>query len=212
MKKSEKTPIYHITHIKNLSSIIQTGGLWCDTEVCKQSVSHTGIAYSELKTRRSRKRVPIDPGGVLADYVPFYFANRSPMLLAIHRGQVDGYSGGQEQIVYLVSSVEMVEKTSCRWCFSEGHAVEAVTAFFQDVQQLDRIDWDVIRNRSWANTDQDPDRKRRKQAEFLVHQFFPWDLVESIAAKDAASVHNISRLLTGCTHRPSVFTKPDWYY
>ena len=77
------TAIYHITHIDNLLRIIQAGGLWCDAECTQQGIQPVGIAYANLKDRRSRTRVP-ELGGVLADYVPFYFANRSPMLGAIH--------------------------------------------------------------------------------------------------------------------------------
>lgn len=33
---------------------------------------------------------------------------------------------------------------------------------------LERLDWNAIRSRHWADTPEDPDRKRRKQAEFLA--------------------------------------------
>ena len=44
---------------------------------------------------------------MLADYVPFYFAPRSPMLYAIYKCNVQDYTGSQEEIVYLVSTVEI---------------------------------------------------------------------------------------------------------
>ena len=95
------TDIYHITHIDNLASIVQAGGLWCDAECASHNISSVEIAYTDLKQRRNRTVVP-ELGGVLSDYVPFYFANRSPMLGAIHTGRVQGYAGGQQAIVYLV--------------------------------------------------------------------------------------------------------------
>ena len=108
------TPIYHITHVDNLPGIVQAGGLWCDAVRRRQGFPCVGIAHENLKARRSRKSVqdgsgrPIAAGGVLADYVPFYFANRSPMLCAVHYKKIVGYAGGQHDIVHLVSAVETV--------------------------------------------------------------------------------------------------------
>jgi hypothetical protein len=63
--------------------------------------------------------------------------------------------------------------------------VEAMTDFFEDLAYLDQVDWAVIDHRSWRNTEEDPDRKRRKQADFLVYQSFPWSWIESIGVINA---------------------------
>jgi hypothetical protein len=42
------TPIYHITHGRNLSRIIQTGGLWCDAERIRQGFECVGTAHERL--------------------------------------------------------------------------------------------------------------------------------------------------------------------
>lgn len=57
--------------------------------------------------KASRRRVPVNagPGGVVADHVPFYLAPRSPMMYAIHMGNVASYAGGIDPLVYLVSSI-----------------------------------------------------------------------------------------------------------
>jgi hypothetical protein len=39
-------------------------------------------------------------------------------------------------------------------------------------------------DRYWRNTDEDGDRKRRRAAEFLVYNFFPFSLVTGIATYD----------------------------
>jgi hypothetical protein len=88
-------PIYHITPIDNLPGIIKEGGLFCDRDAKK--IKFVSIGHKDIKERRIRKRVPLGRGGVLADYVPFYFAPRSPMLYTINRGNVEGYTRGQEQ-------------------------------------------------------------------------------------------------------------------
>jgi hypothetical protein len=144
--------------------------------------------------------------------VPFYFANRSPMLYSIHTGSVAGYDGGQKDIIYLVSSVEAVAKGQRPWCFTDGHAVEAVSRFFCDVGSLNEVDWEVIEHWSWKNTDADPDRKRRKQAEFLVHQSFPWSLVEGIGVIDASTKAKVAAAMAQAKHQPTIAVQPKWYY
>jgi hypothetical protein len=206
------TAIYHITHLSNLARIVQTKGLWCDAERVKQGFPCVGIAHQSLKDRRSGTAVLVAAGGNLADYVPFYFANRSPMLYSIHKGFVHGYEGGQKSIVYLVSSVERVVQGKRPWCFTDGHAVEAMTSFCCDPAELSRVDWAVIEHWSWKDTDEDPDRKRRKQAEFLVHRSFPWSWVEEIGVIDEEVGRQVKTILAGAQHQPAVTIEPKWYY
>ncbi|MBZ8182847.1 DUF4433 domain-containing protein [Oscillatoria salina IIICB1] len=82
------TPIYHITHVNNLSSILNSSGLIAFNQLKQQRANYTDIAHQTIQDRRARKQVPCGAGGVLHDYVPFYFAPRSPMLYTINRGNV----------------------------------------------------------------------------------------------------------------------------
>jgi hypothetical protein len=212
------TPIYHITNINNLARIVQTGGLWCDAARVRQGFDCVGIAHESLKERRARTPVPnragqtIAAGGVLADYVPFYFANRSPMLYSIHRGNVVGYAGGQANVIYLVSSVEQAVAGNRPWCFTDGHAVEAMTEFFASTERLDRIDWEVIEARYWSSTEADLDRKRRKQAEFLIHGSVPWNWFHQIGVVDQRRAQRVREIIAEAEHRPEVAVEPRWYY
>ena len=105
------TPIHHMTHVEHLPSIIGKGGLLCDAEAARQNFCSRSIAYSSIKERRAMTPVQnlrgeqVAAGGMLSDYVPFYFCNRSPMLGAVHKKLVPGYDHGQREVVYLVSSV-----------------------------------------------------------------------------------------------------------
>lgn len=208
----DRISLYHITHINNLHSILCRGGLWCDAERLAQGWKSVNIAHKALKERRMKIPVPVAAGGMLGDYVPFYFCNRSPMLYAIHTGNVQGYSGGQAAVVYLVASLGQVWQGNRAWCFTDGHAVEAVTGFYDNVAALNKIDWNVIHNWSWRNTEEDNDRKRRKQAEFLVKTSFPWSWVEKIGVKDALHQAEVTAMLDAQAHHPSVVLEPKWYY
>ena len=111
------TYIYHFTHKDNLPSIISSGEISCD-RTCKDSdVACREIAFSDLKRRRMRTRVEVPPGGTLGDYVPFYFATCSPMLLTYIDGNVTGTPERQDEIIYLVSSIEYVSGQGLQFAF-----------------------------------------------------------------------------------------------
>jgi len=46
------------------------------------------ISMHSVQGHRAVKAVPVPPGGTLHDYVPFYFAPRSPMLRTLEGGNV----------------------------------------------------------------------------------------------------------------------------
>jgi hypothetical protein len=212
------TPIYHITHIENLPHILAEGGLVCDAEAAQRGLCKQSIAYPELKERRSRRNVAklffgdVAAGGMLSDYVPFYFANRSPMLYAIHTGHVTQYPGKENDVVYLVSTVEAVDASGVPWCFTNGHAVEGVTEFYDKLEDLNQVDWAVIRDWSWRNTLSDLDRKRRKQAEFLVHRKMPWNLITDIGVINHQMAERVKKLGAAQAQFPRVTIQPKWYY
>src|SRR5436189_5242286 len=109
-------PIFHITHVDNLRGILQAGGLWCDAQRIAQQLSSTNIAHRHIKERRLQRAVTTRGGGTLGDYVPFNFCPRAVMLLPISSGRGD-YTGGQEPIVHLVSSVRTAAGLGRAWAF-----------------------------------------------------------------------------------------------
>ena len=208
------TDIYHITHVTNLAEILQRGGLLCDRLCNDGNVQTQQIGYAHIKQRRMARAVPIAPQGTLGDYVPFYFAPRSPMLYTIERRNTPGFQEGQQRIVHLVSSIETVQAAQppVRWLFTDGHADMAYSSFFSSTDDLDKIDWPLMAARFWNDTSADGDRKRRRQAEFLVHQFFPWELVERIGVINTDVAQETEQALEGATHRPEVRVERTWYY
>jgi hypothetical protein len=132
------------------------------------------------------------------------------MLFAISRGAVEGYTEGQRPVIYLRSSVEAVNATGRGWVFTEGHADMAFTDFFDDLKDLDKIDWPLMAATYWNDTDEDPDRKRRRQAEFLVHEFFPWELVSYIGVYDLSVAKIVGEIIKGGS--PEIGIQRGWYY
>jgi hypothetical protein len=206
------TAIYHITHIRNLPGILAEGGLWCDAEAERRGLAHQVVGHAHIKERRKWKQVTCGPRGVLADYVPFYFAPRSPMLYSIHTGFVQGYDGTQEEILHLVSSAEGIRDAGLRFVFTDGHAPMALSKQFDDLAHLDKVDWSVMPLTWWNDTPEFPDRKRKRQAEFLVRRFVPFERITAIGVCTNGTAGAARGELVGRNGAPVVSVHRDWYY
>jgi hypothetical protein len=208
------TRILRFIHIDNLSIVMRRGGHYAPNFTPRDGLSYRTIHDSDVQRKRSDKTIAIGPGGVIHDYVPFYFGYLSPMMLNLKTRRVPGYSEGQEPLIYLASSAQAVAASGIRFVFSDGHGLAAYTSWYDDLAHLGKIDWDLVNRRYWADDENNPDRQRRKQAEFLVHRFCPWSLVQEIGVIDEVRKSKVEQVLSGFpdeTHRP-IRVRRDWYY
>jgi len=72
----------------------------------------------------------------------------------------------------------------------------------------------MVYERYWADNVNDMDRQRRKQAEFLVHQFCDWQLITEIAVVSDRMKNKVETILSKFPKeaRRPVRVKPEWYY
>lgn len=203
---------FHITHVDNLPGILREGALLSDAEMLRRRQGHQSIAHDHIKERRLRKTVTCPPGGKVGDYVPFYFGRRSPMLYAIDRGAVEAYKGQQLSIVYLIVRVQDVVNAGLPYVFTDGNAATGYSLFFNDLSQLDNLNWTSIEAVYWNDTDETPDRKREKQAEFLLRDRCPWSFIEGVAVADQRALAQVQQHLAGQAHQPEVQVCRSWYY
>jgi ssDNA thymidine ADP-ribosyltransferase, DarT len=208
----EPTLIYHFTHIKNLASILIADEICSNSNLWLDGIEHVDIAHSHIQDRRRTTQVPCGPGGTLHDYVPFYFAPRSPMLFSIYKGNVQSYPDGQGPLIYLVTTVQAVQAQKLPFVFTDGHAVIDFTEFYKDLEDLNKIDWDLMQERVWRDIPSDGDRKRRRQAEFLIYDSCPWSLIHEIGVKSNLMCKQVESILEAANHRPSVVMHSDWYF
>jgi hypothetical protein len=207
-----RTAVYHITHVSNLGSIVRSGQLSCENACATAGIEPVSIAYAGIKARRARTEVTVARGGTLADYVPFYYAPRSPMLYANHYyGGVAGAPGGQAGIVHLVSSVEALAEAG-KFVVTDGKPTEAVTVQYGDLDGLESVDWAVMPLKMWNDTDEAGDRKRRRQAEFLVHARAPINAFCTVGVLDSKTAEETVAALAVLPDPPTVRIRPDWYY
>ncbi|MDY7106777.1 MAG: DUF4433 domain-containing protein [Actinomycetota bacterium] len=202
--------LFHFTHVSNLASIAASG-LSSDNDPAFGPI--TDVGSQDIKRQRRSREVPLPPGGVVADYVPFYFAARSPMLGSIHTGRVRTYTGGQDDIVYLVSAIERIVEAALPFVFTDRNAVYDYARFGNSEAQIGEfVDWQLMEARMSNNTPEQPDRMERRMAEFLVHRHVPWPAFLGVAAKDATRARAAGSALASVGVQATIRERPEWYF
>ncbi|MGV9724521.1 type II toxin-antitoxin system toxin DNA ADP-ribosyl transferase DarT [Nocardia beijingensis] len=212
MSRPQPTYVYHFTHIVHLERIA-SAGLFSDTLAQQLGLIAHEAGNREIKEKRRRRAVAVGAGGVVADYVPFYYAPRSPMMYTIRGGNVASFTGSIYDLVYLRTTVEALIDSGKTPVFTDRNACLSICAFSCDLDDLDRmVDWPLMNARWWNNIPEDPQRMERRQAECLVHQFVPWSAFTEVGVYSDAHAQVIGSTLGSQGTIPPVLVRPDWYY
>jgi hypothetical protein len=198
-------------HIDNVEHVLANG-------ICAKGHPNTDANYINIgdtgliANRNDYDVKVIPPGGKLGEYVPFYFGTHSPMLLKIKDGNGGVTRRPQSDIVYLLCSMSRVVSVCVDWCFTDGHAKTIITDFYNHTNDLDKVDWDMVGQRYWSNNDDDYDRMRRKQAEFLVKYHVPANCIGAIATYNTAAKSTVDAIITKLGLNIPVREKKHFYY
>lgn len=211
MSTSQRNYIYRIIHIDNLDYILSLGKITCPTHT-EADPNYIGIGDQSLKESRRDKSIEISPFGTFSDYVAFYFGYRSPMLYNIKNGFLGAQKRPQNEIIYLVSSIEKVIELGLNYIFFDGHGYHNFSQVFNNVESLNSIDWEIINASQWFDTEEDPDRKRRKQAEFLIKNEMVNDTIIGIGAYDEEARIRVNNKLEDYSVDIKTVAIPEWYY
>ncbi|MGH2376961.1 MAG: type II toxin-antitoxin system toxin DNA ADP-ribosyl transferase DarT [Candidatus Limnocylindria bacterium] len=208
------TLIYRFVHVSNLPVLLARAALHAPLHAPEDGLVYRTIHNVDIQDQRRRTEIPCGPGGVVHDYVAFYFGPRSPMLLQLHTGRVDGYDETQEPIIYLISTAQAIRDSGAPYVFSDGHGIALFTDWFDDLGELDRVDWTAVSARYWVDTVDEPDRQRRKQSEFLVYKSCPWELISELAVLNQHMKNRVQTIMADfpAALRRQVRIRPELYY
>lgn len=207
---SEKAFIWRIIHRDNLPWVFEHG-LHCANSAV-QAPAYVAIGNAELINRRRTRNVPVAPGGTLADYVPFYFTPFSPMMYNIYTGRGEVAKRANEEICILVSSLPRITNIGIRSVFTDRHAYTPLAQYFNDIGQLNQIDWPLIQARNFMRNPDDPVQIERYQAEALVHQHLPVNALSGIVCYTEAVRMRLDAQAKAHGLTLDIKAIPGWYF
>lgn len=207
---AEKALIWRITHRDNLAWILDNG-VHCGNSALR-SPAWVSIGNAELIDKRSRHPVPLPPGGVLGDYVPFYFTPFSVMMRNIHTGWGGVQQRRNDEIVILVSSLPHIQGLGLPFLFTDSHAYYQWANFYDDLVHLDKIDWPLLQRRDFKRDPDDPAKFERYQAEALIHQLLPVAGLLGVMCYTDVLKQGIEQTIQARGLNLPVFARPAWYF
>jgi hypothetical protein len=208
--KPEKALIFRVIHRDNLPWILENG-LHCRNSN-RIDPNFVGIGNPDLISSRHYRIVPTPPGGGLSDYIPFYFTPLSVMLLNIKTGYRGVRQRRNGEIIILVSSLYRLQSDNITFLFTDRHAYLAAAQYFSDIADLDKVDWEVLRNRDFKRDNENPEKMERYQAEILVHRQLPISSLLGAVCynpKERDAAKTLARAMNVCL---DVYSQPGWYF
>jgi len=207
---AENARIFRIVHKDNIRWIL-SNGVHCSSSPRKDA-GYVSIANADIIQMRTTKAVPIPPGGVLSDYVPFYFTPFSTMAFNIKTGFNGIRRRDNAEILILVSSLPRLVDHEVPFVFADRHAWFAAARFSSDLDKLDRIDWSILQRKDFRRDNDDPGKTERYQAEALVHRRVPISALSGIACYNDSVVEDINALCGELGVEVAVRSRPAWYF
>jgi hypothetical protein len=203
--------LFRITHVANLPWLLRHG-LYCANGAATDP-NFVAIGNPDLIDKRTRRPVPLPPGGTLSDYVPFYFTPKSPMLLNIKTGYKGIMRRANEDVVILVSSCHKMREAGVAMLFTDRHAYVALAAWTADPADLATlIDWNILCRHDFVRGDAYPDKMERYQAEALAYRHVPPRAFWGIGCCSVRVKSAIEEEVRAAGLTASVVVRPEWYF
>ena len=208
---ADKLGVYRIIPIQNLEHILRNG-FYCKNAGKKNS-GFVSIGNKEIINQRDTRIVKCYPDTVVNDYVPFYFSVRTPMLYNIITGH--GVPAiPQKDIIYICCRLNQFTTATFQWCFTDGNAAKKISAFSNNIKNLEKLDWKSITTTDFRdeNADGDEDRVRKKHAEFLVKYHVPVENINVIVVLNETIKEQVEAILKGLDLIIEVKIKKEFYF
>lgn len=202
-----KKYLYRMTHIENIPHVLQYG----ITHRNSQSANLNFVPIGDNSLINRRNTHILNNGKVLGDYIPFYFGTRSPMLYVIQRGFNGVIKTDPENIIYCVTSIAKIIDSEIDFMFTDGHAIDSFSTEYSkaQIENIDNIlDYNAINATVWID-ENDLDKKRRKEAEFLLSQDLPTNYILGYICYNERAK---SKLLEYGINENKIVIKPNCYF
>lgn len=202
-----KVYLCRMTHIENIPHILKYGITHPESKFTNQN--YIGIGdQSIIETRKDK--VLIDDKKI-GDFIPFYFAYRTPMLLVIQTG----YNGVEKihpsNIVYCVTNIGKIIESQKEFIFSDGHPLNTLTTIHSkdEINNLfDIIDENAIKSIQWSGENY-LDVKRRKEAELLLLGDLGIDSIVGFVVYDDMAKN---KMIDFGVNEKKIAIRKDYYY
>jgi len=202
--------MFRICHIANFEWHL-TNGLVCQNSSLTNP-RFVSIGNKDLITRRRTRQVSLAPGGTLSDYIPFYFTPYSIMLYNIKTGYNGIEKRNNGDIIIFVSSMHRLMKNNIKVLFTDRHAYMLDACYYDDIKDLNKVDWKILAARDFKRDNDDPGKTSRYQAEILVHKAIPVNGLLCVACYNEQAESRLTGVCQRAGIKLEVLRRSGWYF
>jgi len=225
---------------RDLATFLADGEIRSKNHAVGQDCHQT--SYQGIVERRGTEAFPLPHGGVVNDYVPFYFSPITSFAYTIHKGNVDLRSPDGEVLgratdderIFFVAAIEKFECCDLTYCFSDIalNSCAPMPKIATDLKELEtHVHWNVFDEAPrtahvqeigyqgvcafFANQATPPERQNRSQkrmAEFLVRDCLPLTYVSCIITKTTVMQASLQAVMDASDWEIPIYTKPGCYF
>jgi hypothetical protein len=193
-------PANHMTHLSNFAAIVAAGGLSSYNRM--RGGSYFNLANEDVQAGRALITVP-ETGRPLHDYVPLYFAFKTPMV-AVNQAH-------NESLLFLRFPLDLLAMGGV--VITDGNARSRETRFqiYEQIDDLGFIDAKAVNTVKYAGIGKES-IKRRKQAEILVPDFLPLGWMQDLICFNSSTQAQVLDISSKSGIKMSVIVNPGWYF
>jgi hypothetical protein len=232
--------IFRQVYYKDIATFLNDGEVRSKSHDNKQACHQT--SYQEIVDRRGTSEFSMPCGGVVNDYVPFYFSPITAFSFTIYKGNValrspDGtYLGVAQQSdrAFLVAKADKLIGSGLP-CYFSNIALNTLSSEIKLGSSEDAIE-DIVK---WSLFDESPkvahipeigyegvcsyfhnrdtpvehqNRRKERMAEFLVRQSVPMDLIECIVVHNTDIEAAVKEMVESSRYDIPVYVKPGCFF
>ena len=196
--------VYHLTHIDNLAAILTSKAILSDGAGAKPALD-----ISSPHAREARRMITVDDEGhAVADYVPFFLSPTSAAWGSIRTATIDPRLNGTPnptEFVLLVTSLGEVGKAKpgpSEFVVSDRDATHPLARFATTRDGADRF---------LRTLNADLDSSQLLEAELLVADSLPFDLISVVTVANDRARNRVKELMRGTGFSARVAIHPPWF-
>jgi len=208
--------IYHVTHVDNLASILESGNIYADLSESWGARPTVDISSPEAREARRAIAVTDEVDTTVASYVPFALSPKSSLWESVVVGAGDPRLSASvaraaaSDFVMLVSTVKQVidlhagteDSARASIVASDRDAAHPLATFAATRAPVERM-----LRKLRADTDGDS----ILNAELLVEDSFPIELLTLIGVANDRSRDAVKSILADAQYRTKVAVYPPWF-
>ena len=134
------------------------------------------------------------------------------MLFAVTNGHIN-YKGGDDDLVFLGIPLGRIVDSELEWCVSDMNAASRLARFSRQLDGLSSfIDFELLCEKLWKRTAEDPYKPSRRAAELLVLDKVPAEMITHVIAKTQVTLNRANLEFSHVSGTRQYRVEPGFYY